>query len=176
MRFQRLGIQKRVSPTQLKRKTFDSIWQIAHTYKTNWLCCMAWKFMVIAKVWYFIFVHLNVNSNNNNSWLPQLVSGTPWQPEFCKWAFNVPRGAACLEKWNQIPANIDILISHTPPVGYGDLCSSNVRAGYVYRYCCSQLKQYDKKWFLFQVCWTTFDCSATSKTEVSCVWTRSWGV
>lgn len=59
--------------------------------------------------------------------------GTPWQPEFCKWAFNVPRGAACLEKWNQIPANVDILISHTPPVGYGDLCSSNVRAGYVYR-------------------------------------------
>lgn len=63
-----------------------------------------------------------------------MFSGTPWQPEFCKWAFNVPRGAACLEKWNQIPANIDILISHTPPVGYGDLCSSNVRAGCVYSF------------------------------------------
>lgn len=30
--------------------------------------------------------------------------GTPWQPEFCKWAFNVPRGEACLQKWNNIPA------------------------------------------------------------------------
>lgn len=59
------------------------------------------------------------------------IYGTPWQPEFCKWAFNVPRGEPCLEKWNQIPAEIDLLISHTPPLGHGDLCCSGVRAGCV---------------------------------------------
>lgn len=48
--------------------------------------------------------------------------GTPWQPEFCRWAFNLPRGKACLEKWNLIPQDCDVLITHTPPVGHGDLC------------------------------------------------------
>lgn len=59
------------------------------------------------------------------------IYGTPWQPEFCKWAFNMPRGQPCLDKWNEIPANIDLLISHTPPLGHGDLCCSGVRAGCV---------------------------------------------
>lgn len=53
------------------------------------------------------------------------------QPEFCKWAFNLPRGEPCLSKWNQIPDDTDILITHTPPVGYGDLCCTGVRAGCV---------------------------------------------
>lgn len=48
--------------------------------------------------------------------------GTPWQPEFCRWAFNLPRGKACLDKWNLIPQECDVLITHTPPVGHGDLC------------------------------------------------------
>lgn len=59
------------------------------------------------------------------------IYGTPWQPEFCKWAFNVPRGQPCLEKWDRIPAGLDVLITHTPPLGHGDLCCSGVRAGCV---------------------------------------------
>ncbi|XKL69228.1 hypothetical protein PGB90_006997 [Kerria lacca] len=57
------------------------------------------------------------------------IYGTPWQPEFCKWAFNLPRGQECLEKWNLIPDDIDILVTHTPPLGFGDLCCTGVRAG-----------------------------------------------
>lgn len=53
------------------------------------------------------------------------------QPEFCKWAFNVPRGQQCLEKWENIPDGVDLLITHTPPLGHGDLCCSGVRAGCV---------------------------------------------
>ncbi|XP_014210072.1 metallophosphoesterase domain-containing protein 1 [Copidosoma floridanum] len=59
------------------------------------------------------------------------IYGTPWQPEFCKWAFNLPRGESCLSKWNMIPDDTDILVTHTPPVGHGDLCCSGVRAGCV---------------------------------------------
>ncbi|XP_017478923.1 PREDICTED: metallophosphoesterase domain-containing protein 1 [Rhagoletis zephyria] len=59
------------------------------------------------------------------------IYGTPWQPEFCKWAFNLPRGEACLTKWNLIPDNVDILVTHTPPVGHGDLCCSGIHAGCV---------------------------------------------
>lgn len=57
------------------------------------------------------------------------IYGTPWQPEFCNWAFNLPRGKACLEKWDLIPDDTDILVTHSPPVGFGDLCCSGVRAG-----------------------------------------------
>lgn len=59
------------------------------------------------------------------------IYGTPWQPEFGSWAFNLPRGQACLDKWNKIPAGIDILISHGPPIGHGDLCHGGIRAGCV---------------------------------------------
>eukprot|EP00026_Physarum_polycephalum_P017756 Phypoly_transcript_19088.p1 GENE.Phypoly_transcript_19088~~Phypoly_transcript_19088.p1 ORF type:complete len:151 (+),score=18.92 Phypoly_transcript_19088:146-598(+) len=46
--------------------------------------------------------------------------GAPWQPEFCKWAFNLPRGQALKEKWDMIPSNTDILITHGPPKGILD--------------------------------------------------------
>ncbi|KAF4532099.1 hypothetical protein B566_EDAN006193 [Ephemera danica] len=59
------------------------------------------------------------------------IYGTPWQPEFCKWAFNLPRGRPCLDKWKLIPTDTDVLVTHTPPVGHGDFCCSGVRAGCV---------------------------------------------
>jgi Icc-related predicted phosphoesterase len=46
--------------------------------------------------------------------------GSPWQPEFCNWAFNLPRGEALKEKWDQIPDDTDVLITHGPPCGFGD--------------------------------------------------------
>ncbi|XP_050404566.2 metallophosphoesterase MPPED2 [Patella vulgata] len=57
------------------------------------------------------------------------IYGTPWQPEFCGWGFNLKRGQPCLDKWNLIPEDTDILMSHGPPLGYGDMCSGNNRAG-----------------------------------------------
>ena len=41
--------------------------------------------------------------------------GSPWQPEFAEWAFNLPRGPKLAEKWARIPEGIDILITHGPP-------------------------------------------------------------
>jgi Icc-related predicted phosphoesterase len=41
--------------------------------------------------------------------------GSPWQPEFCDMAFNLPRGEALWDKWRRIPKDIDVLISHGPP-------------------------------------------------------------
>ena len=57
------------------------------------------------------------------------VYGSPWQPEFCDWAFNLSPGPELLEKWRKIPTNTDILITHGPPFGFGDLCSNGLRAG-----------------------------------------------
>ena len=47
--------------------------------------------------------------------------GSPWQPYFHNWAFNLPRnGAELEEKWAMIPPNTDILITHGPSWGYVD--------------------------------------------------------
>lgn len=49
------------------------------------------------------------------------IYGSPWQPEFYNWAFNLPRrGDALKEKWDSIPADTDILITHGPPQGHLD--------------------------------------------------------
>ena len=43
------------------------------------------------------------------------VYGSPWQPRFYDWAFNLNRGAEMAEKWKLIPDDIDVLITHGPP-------------------------------------------------------------
>lgn len=55
--------------------------------------------------------------------------GSPWQPEFHDWAFNLPRGRPLAEKWVLIPDDTDVLITHGPPAGYGDTVITAGRAG-----------------------------------------------
>ena len=58
------------------------------------------------------------------------IWGTPWQPEFHNWAFNLPRGEKLKEKWDMIPTNTDILITHGPPHGKLDYVPySNMNVG-----------------------------------------------
>lgn len=53
------------------------------------------------------------------------IWGTPWQPEFHNWAFNLPRGEKLKEKWDMIPAGTDILITHGPAFGKLDYVPYN---------------------------------------------------
>lgn len=55
--------------------------------------------------------------------------GSPWQPAYNDWAFNLPRGSALADKWALIPSHTDILISHGPPQGIGDRGPTDGRAG-----------------------------------------------
>ncbi len=48
------------------------------------------------------------------------IYGSPWQPRFFDWAFNLNRGAELAEKWKLIPNDTDILITHGPPFGILD--------------------------------------------------------
>ena len=58
------------------------------------------------------------------------IWGTPWQPEFHNWAFNLPRGDKLKEKWDMIPVDTDILITHGPPFGKLDYVPyDNVNVG-----------------------------------------------
>jgi Icc-related predicted phosphoesterase len=56
--------------------------------------------------------------------------GSPWQPEFYNWAFNLPRHGEELEKyWSMIPNDTDILITHGPPHGIRDFVPNNFEVG-----------------------------------------------
>lgn len=48
------------------------------------------------------------------------VWGSPWQPWFLSWAFNLRRGEPLREKWDLIPRGIDVLVTHGPPHGIRD--------------------------------------------------------
>ena len=48
------------------------------------------------------------------------IYGSPWQPRFFDWAFNLNRGGEMAEKWKLIPNEVDILITHGPPFGILD--------------------------------------------------------
>ncbi len=51
--------------------------------------------------------------------------GSPYQPEFFNWAFNLPRGYALKQKWAQIPLDTNVLITHGPPYGMLDMVVDN---------------------------------------------------
>ncbi len=55
--------------------------------------------------------------------------GSPWQPWFYDWAFNLERGPEIRAKWDLIPEGIDVLITHGPPYGIGDLIARSDNAG-----------------------------------------------
>lgn len=46
--------------------------------------------------------------------------GSPWQPAYNDWAFNLPRGKPLATKWAAIPEATQVLITHGPPMGIGD--------------------------------------------------------
>lgn len=55
--------------------------------------------------------------------------GSPWQPWFYDWAFNLRRGADIRRKWALIPEGIDILVTHGPPHGHGDRTAQGLAVG-----------------------------------------------
>lgn len=50
------------------------------------------------------------------------IYGSPWSPAkySSNWAFGLPSGKDLREVWDRIPAETDILVSHTPPYGIRD--------------------------------------------------------
>lgn len=48
------------------------------------------------------------------------IYGSPQTPRFKNWAFNVDRGESIKRYWDNIPEDVDILITHGPPYGIAD--------------------------------------------------------
>ncbi len=57
------------------------------------------------------------------------VYGSPWQPWFLDWAFNLPRGKALARIWAKIPADTDVLVTHSPPHGILDTTEEGQACG-----------------------------------------------
>jgi predicted phosphodiesterase len=57
--------------------------------------------------------------DSGTRWEGLNVWGTPWQPWYLDWAFNLYE-RDLTEKWQLIPVGTDVLVLHGPPLGYGD--------------------------------------------------------
>ncbi len=55
--------------------------------------------------------------------------GSHWRPWFYDWAFNLERGPDIRAKWELIPEDTDVLITHGPPYGIEDLTAQGDSAG-----------------------------------------------
>src|SRR5690606_33849601 len=53
------------------------------------------------------------------------IWGTPWQLTYWNWAFNL-KEEDLKKKWELIPEDVDIIIVHGPPYGYGDFFINKV--------------------------------------------------
>jgi Icc-related predicted phosphoesterase len=49
------------------------------------------------------------------------IYGSPWSIKYGPFQFMLPTGPELAAKWDLIPAGIDVLVTHGPPKGFGDL-------------------------------------------------------
>lgn len=63
------------------------------------------------------------------------IWGSPWTPTFLNWYFMKDRGDPIKEKWDLIPSDTDILVTHGPPYGIFDETVDEIRVG------CEDLKK-----------------------------------
>ena len=57
--------------------------------------------------------------------------GSPWQPWFYGWAFNLMRGKALEEIWAKIPKDVNVLLTHGAPKGILDMTEQGDATGCV---------------------------------------------
>lgn len=63
------------------------------------------------------------------------IWGSPWQPWFHDWAFNLARGPELAARWALIPDGVDVLVTHGPPAAILDRTRDGEEVG------CSDLAQ-----------------------------------
>lgn len=63
--------------------------------------------------------HLTYLEDNYCWYEDYKIYGSPWQLYHGGWAYNLYE-PELEQKWNKIPDDTDILVTHSPPMGYGD--------------------------------------------------------
>lgn len=68
--------------------------------------------------------------DQQSEWLDQYhIYGEPRQIEFFNWAYNVRAADMQTRCWDKVPPDVDILLTHGPPYGIGDLTRSGDHVG-----------------------------------------------
>lgn len=80
-----------------------------------------WMFQTHEELAKKLMTNAEVLIDQEYIWKGLKIYGSPWQPEFCDWAFNLPRGEEIAKKWANIPNDTNILVTHGPPYGTLDL-------------------------------------------------------
>jgi len=57
------------------------------------------------------------------------IFGSPYNCNAFSFAFHALRGAPMKKLWEKIPSDTDVLLTHTAPLGHGDLCVDGRREG-----------------------------------------------
>jgi Icc-related predicted phosphoesterase len=95
--------------------------QLPHRYKIFVAGNHDWLFETNARLAKSLLNHKIIYLQDSFIEIENLkIYGSPWQPRFFDWAFNLNRGEEMAEKWKLIPADTDILITHGPPKGILD--------------------------------------------------------
>uniref|UniRef100_A0A8R1E4H7 Metallophos domain-containing protein n=1 Tax=Caenorhabditis japonica TaxID=281687 RepID=A0A8R1E4H7_CAEJA len=92
------------------------------------------------------------------------IYGTPWQPKVDNWAFNLKRGQPLLDKWNNIPTGVDVLLTHTPPLGHGDMMNNGQRMGCV-ELLNTVIKRVNPKYHVFGHIHEGYGCTTDGYTK-----------
>lgn len=69
------------------------------------------------------------------------IWGEPRTPSFGNWAFLIDRSFMYRECWSKIPDDVDILLTHGPPHGCGDLVVAAHSTNYLERVGCTKLRK-----------------------------------
>jgi Icc-related predicted phosphoesterase len=67
-----------------------------------------------------------------NGWVVaegRTVWGSPYSPAFCGWGFQNHSREDAAAMWASIPDSVDIIVTHGPPHGFGDLLMDGNRVG-----------------------------------------------
>jgi Icc-related predicted phosphoesterase len=127
-----------LSPTHNHNVTFQASW--INTNFKNWINNIEAKEIVyIAGNHDFVFQekkHLIEFDKINGTYLEDSgvnlfglnIYGTPHQPVYYDWSFNLTE-PELEKKWALIPNDTNILVTHGPPLGYGDLTDRGERVG-----------------------------------------------
>jgi 3',5'-cyclic AMP phosphodiesterase CpdA len=103
---------------------FEKVDEPHHRGDYGWLNdLMDFDNLVESNVFYLQDEFIVINSPEFSR--PIKIYGSPWQPNFYDWAFNLPRmGDELKTKWDMIPDDTDVLITHGPPNEIRDFVSN----------------------------------------------------
>eukprot|EP01006_Ploeotia_vitrea_P008792 TRINITY_DN20969_c0_g1_i1.p1 TRINITY_DN20969_c0_g1~~TRINITY_DN20969_c0_g1_i1.p1 ORF type:complete len:458 (+),score=59.92 TRINITY_DN20969_c0_g1_i1:90-1463(+) len=109
----------------MNEEYYSSHWQRYHHKRIN----VDKEMEQLKKVCHYLLdtkVELPLTTPDGKEDTVVVVYGSPWQPWYKDMCWNAKRGYPIRDKWDRIPSStagngVDILVTHGPPCGHGDL-------------------------------------------------------